>query len=169
MLYGCSQSEPQTGQSPPPATTGGGGNASPATASAASPTTSKAAGTPGAVATVGPDGNPLPGLADWKDKKDPVPNNAQALAQGKEIFMKNCSPCHGPEGKGDGPQGLALDPKPRNMTDAAEFQYGMQDWQIFRTAWEGIPSTGMAPWKGRLSEKDIWTVVHYVKSLSNTK
>src|SRR6185295_9190126 len=36
-----------------------------------------------------------------------------------EKFAQLCSGCHGPNGQGDGPAGVALTPKPRNFTDAA--------------------------------------------------
>lgn len=38
-------------------------------------------------------------------------------AKAKEIFANRCTPCHGPEGKGDGPASASLDPKPRNFHD----------------------------------------------------
>ncbi len=48
---------------------------------------------------------------------DAVPEAAQKEAQ--EIFKSRCTMCHGESGKGDGPAGVALNPKPRDMTDAA--------------------------------------------------
>ena len=44
---------------------------------------------------------------------------ADAAAEAKEIFSTRCSTCHGPQGKGDGPAGAALNPKPRNLGEAA--------------------------------------------------
>lgn len=152
----------------PEASPSGGATTKGATGTPAKPTGAQS-GAPGAAATVAPNGEPLPGLADWKGKKNPVASNPQTLAQGKDIFLKNCAPCHGDAGKGDGPQGLALDPKPRDLTNPSQIQFGTEDWQIFRTAWEGIPGTGMAPWKGRLPDKDVWSVVHYVKGMSGAK
>jgi mono/diheme cytochrome c family protein len=35
------------------------------------------------------------------------------------VFKVNCSTCHGEGGAGDGVAGAALDPKPRDFTDAA--------------------------------------------------
>ena len=39
------------------------------------------------------------------------------VAKGKEIFNGKgaCAGCHGPEGKGDGPAGANLDPKPKSF------------------------------------------------------
>jgi mono/diheme cytochrome c family protein len=171
-VLGCSSEQAPSNNTPPPAATGG--QTTPGAPAATSPAAgSPAAGggsaAPVAASSVGPDGQVLPGWGKWQGKTDPVPNNAQTLAAAKELFLKNCATCHGQEGKGDGPAGLALDPKPRDFT-SGEFKYGSQDWQVMRTIWEGVPPpSGMAKWDGRMSEKDAWTLVHYVKSLSNTK
>ena len=39
-------------------------------------------------------------------------------AKGKVIFTTNCASCHGEGGKGDGPVGAALNPHPRDFTEA---------------------------------------------------
>ncbi len=44
---------------------------------------------------------------------------ADAAAEAKEIFSTRCATCHGPQGKGDGPAGAALNPKPRAFSDPA--------------------------------------------------
>src|SRR5688572_23230038 len=36
------------------------------------------------------------------------------IGAGRTLFISACVQCHGPEGKGDGPGALALNPKPRN-------------------------------------------------------
>jgi len=40
-------------------------------------------------------------------------------AAGKEKYDQICASCHGPGGKGDGPAAAALDPKPRDLSDAS--------------------------------------------------
>ena len=65
-------------------------------------------------------GDPLPLPANLKK---PGPS---ALAHGKEIFMKNCAACHGPQGKGDGKDvgGLKLDNgRPTRLRDLAAGVY----------------------------------------------
>jgi hypothetical protein len=41
------------------------------------------------------------------------------IARGKEIYTTNCAVCHGDEGDGKGPAGLALPLKPADMRDQA--------------------------------------------------
>jgi mono/diheme cytochrome c family protein len=143
-------------------TSGGTGAAGASGASGASAT----AGGPGAQVATLPEAeiDKMPDAAKYKGKKNPFPDDAATQAAGKAVFVKNCATCHGDNGKGDGPAGMALDPKPRDFT-TGEFKNGGEDWQVMRTIMGGSPNTGMAPWDGRMSEDDGWKVERYVKSL----
>lgn len=87
-------------------------------------------------------------------------------AKGKVSFENTCVACHGPQGKGDGPAAAALDPKPKNLSDAELLSTQTDDF-IFKVISEGGASVGlspmMAPWGGVLSEQDIWNVVAYIR------
>ncbi len=87
-------------------------------------------------------------------------------AKGKTTFENTCAACHGPGGKGDGPAAAALDPKPRNLSDAELLSTQTDDF-IYKVISEGGASVGlspmMAPWGGVLSEQDIWNVVAYIR------
>ena len=52
-----------------------------------------------------------------------------AMKEAEEIFKTRCTTCHGAGGKGDGPAAVALNPKPRDMTDEA-WQKSVSDEQI---------------------------------------
>jgi mono/diheme cytochrome c family protein len=69
---------------------------------------------------------------------------AVAVDDPKEIFKARCVMCHGESGKGDGPASAALNPKPRNYTDA-EWQKTVTDDQIKKVISEGGPSVGKSP------------------------
>lgn len=87
-------------------------------------------------------------------------------AKGKEIFQTNCATCHGPEGKGNGPAAAALNPKPRNLSDA-EYMSTLSNEHLIKVITEGGASVGkspmMAAWGGILSQNDILNVVAYVR------
>ena len=79
-----------------------------------------------------------------KGKTAPGINLPQALAGdpaqiawAKEEYGKICVACHGPEGKGDGPAGLAL--KARNFTVNEAWKNGPKLTQIFQTLSRGLP------------------------------
>jgi len=87
-------------------------------------------------------------------------------AKGKEVFQNTCASCHGPEGKGDGVAAAALDPKPRNLTDAAYMSTKTNE-HLYKVISEGGASVGLSPmmaaWGGVLSEQDIWNVIAYLR------
>ncbi len=89
-------------------------------------------------------------------------------AAGKAKFDMLCTSCHGVAGKGDGPAGASLSPKPRNFTDAA-WQKATDDATIAKVIKGGGPAIGKSPlmtaWGAALSDADIANVVAYVRQL----
>lgn len=90
---------------------------------------------------------------------------------GKKVYDKECWKCHGKGGMGDGPDGANVDPKPRDFTSGI-FKYKTAnykemfpfDWDLFQTISDGLGGTAMPPWQGKLSEKEIWDVIAYIKT-----
>ena len=78
-------------------------------------------------------------LAGAAGAADQIPPAAQKEAQ--EIFKTRCTMCHGEGGKGDGPAGVALNPKPRDMTDPA-WQKSVTDEHIEKIILGGGQAVG---------------------------
>ncbi len=101
---------------------------------------------------------------DAAKKPNPVPAGSASLARGKKLFKVNCASCHGPGGRGDGPAGAALNPRPADLTAMAR-QHPDGDF-----AWKIANGRGPMPaWNGRLSEKNIWDLVNFIQSLAGPK
>jgi hypothetical protein len=66
------------------------------------------------------------------------------LAEANKFYAGRCVPCHGTQGRGDGPAGGALNPHPRNFTDRA-WQGAVTDAHIEKTILQGGPSVGKSP------------------------
>ena len=103
-------------------------------------------------------------------RKNPVAANAASITAGRALYNKNCRHCHGLRGKGDGPL-APKDPKPADLTDA-HWDHGTSDGEIFAVIWNGAPSAqakgkdqGMVGQKGTLSEKEVWQVINYIRSI----
>ncbi|MEM9461614.1 MAG: c-type cytochrome [Myxococcota bacterium] len=75
---------------------------------------------------------------DSKPKTDP-----KVVAAARQVWETKCSTCHGPEGRGDGQAGLALDPKPRNFHDKA-FQEKVTDDHLKKVIVEGGAAVGLS-------------------------
>ena len=84
---------------------------------------------------------------------------ASILARGAVVYVSNCLICHGAQGKGDGPVGMALLPRPANFTamqpDTA---------RVIQVLNEGVPGTSMPPWPG-LALSDKQAVSAFVRTL----
>jgi len=92
------------------------------------------------------------------------------VAAGKQIFMQIFIPCHGPEGKGDGPASVSLDPKPRNLTDAT-YMAQLNDRYLFELISRGGIAVGKSPLmpaQSALVTQDINNVIAFVKTLSKS-
>jgi mono/diheme cytochrome c family protein len=94
--------------------------------------------------------------------KNPEPQNAESVEAGKKLYQRHCAACHGPNGKGDG--GMALSGgEPSDLTDGA-WDHGSTDGEIFVVIRDGV-SADMLAYKDKLTEKQIWQVVNYIRSI----
>ena len=98
--------------------------------------------------------------AEFAGKTNPL--GADAATDGAKVFQVNCESCHGPQGHGDGPAGVVLDPQPKNLPELAA-QVG-DDYLFWRIS-TGKPGTSMAPWAGILTDEQIWQAIAYVRTL----
>ena len=60
-------------------------------------------------------------------KQNPAPADAKSVAQGRELYVAGCLPCHGPAGKGDGSAAATLERdgkpiRPGNLSDSKLWQ-----------------------------------------------
>jgi mono/diheme cytochrome c family protein len=86
-----------------------------------------------------------------------------SLAVGERVVQTNCVLCHGESGKGDGPGGATLNPKPRDWTDHA-YMGSQTDEQLYQVIYNG---KGMMPaWgkMGTLTESEIRSAILKVRT-----
>jgi mono/diheme cytochrome c family protein len=83
--------------------------------------------------------------------------------KGKAVYEKHCLMCHGAAGKGDGPAGGMMNPKPADFTSPASKK--KSEAELLQVIESGRPGTPMAGWKGTLSPDQIQDVLAYVRSL----
>lgn len=98
-----------------------------------------------------------------KNIKRPAPADDKSVERGKKLFTQNCVPCHGTTGKGDGAMGKAMGIKPGNLTDSARMGKHA-DGEIFWKVGKG--KDPMPVFEKKLSEKERWDVVAYVRTLA---
>jgi cytochrome c len=95
--------------------------------------------------------------------KNPIQKIQRGVSavRGKKIFKTRCMICHGPKGKGDGPGGKALAPRPQNLT--LPMVQNQTDGELF---WKvSMGRNAMIKWGPILSENERWDVINYVRTL----
>ncbi len=85
-------------------------------------------------------------------------------ADAKETWEKDCSKCHGADGKGDTKMGKKLEV--RDLTDP-KVQASFTDEQALKSTKEGVKAEGktkMPAFADKLSDDEIKAVVTYLRS-----
>ena len=105
----------------------------------------------------------------------PVVVDEEIRALGEKKYNIFCISCHGGTGGGDGTVGKKWSyPLPNFHTE--QYQYGGekgQDGYLFHTALNGVPNVGenvpypykMKGYRGKISEKEAWAIVAYIRAL----
>ena len=102
---------------------------------------------------------------DADTKKNPLTADAATLATGKAIYKDKCASCHGPAGLGDGPDS---EPEARPDMDLTNPKRAGRnpDGVVYYKVLNGRRRPyKMPPFKGELTEQQIWSVVTYAQSL----
>ncbi|MFZ0746991.1 MAG: c-type cytochrome [Terracidiphilus sp.] len=64
------------------------------------------------------------GYADQSRTKLIIPVNKTSPTNGKQMFTSYCAPCHGVDGRGDGPAATALKVPPTDLTGLCKKNHG---------------------------------------------
>ena len=110
---------------------------------------------------------PADQIAAAKAMKNPLSATPDNIAKGKAIFegKGTCFTCHGLTGKGDGDAGKALDPTPRDFTNA-QFHGLRTDGEMFWVIKNGSAGTGMISYNpAMITDEETWQVILYERSL----
>ncbi len=94
------------------------------------------------------------------------PRRPPSLQQGAALYRQHCVACHGPEGRGDGPAGVGLEPPPNNFHDR-ERQFVRSLYGLYNTITLGVNGTGMRGYT-ELTSAERWALTFHVGSLPFT-
>jgi copper transport protein len=111
-------------------------------------------------AAEGRNGVPL----DVANVRDPIPPDDQSLTDGQRVYTANCEVCHGETGRGDGPAGLRLVPRPADLR--LHTAPGVHtDGELYYWVAYGFPGSAMPAWKQNgLTDQQIWDVINYARA-----
>lgn len=83
--------------------------------------------------------------------------------RGQALYLERCAVCHGPQGRGDGPEAPFLSPRPASLISAGSSV--KSDTELLAVIANGKPRTAMPAWRDRLSEEQRREVLAYIRSL----
>ena len=94
--------------------------------------------------------------------KNTTEANSENLSIGKSLYSKHCKSCHGKTGKGDGTK---ADDVEGDLGDFSSKEFQSQsDGALFYKSYIG--RYDMPNYDKKMTEEDMWILVHYVRSLS---
>jgi mono/diheme cytochrome c family protein len=101
---------------------------------------------------------------DVANIRDPIPPDEHSLAVGQEVYTTYCESCHGETGRGDGPAGLRLVPRPADLR--IHTAPGVHtDGELYYWVAYGFPGSAMPAWKQLgLTDEQIWSVINYARA-----
>ncbi len=91
---------------------------------------------------------------------NPIPETEKSLAEGKILYTRYCSHCHGEAGKGDGLVAKEYKGVPNYSADAYKT---MNDGHVFHIITHG--KGRMWPHGSQITPEDRWKIVQYVHKL----
>jgi copper transport protein len=97
-----------------------------------------------------------------KEEKSPLKSSPELVKKGKALYGSNCQKCHGPLGKGDGPDSSKDEPA-ADLTDEFRFELNPEGIVFYKIT-NGHPPA-MPAFKSKLTKDETWTLVEYVMSL----
>jgi len=89
--------------------------------------------------------------------------------QGKQWYYFYCVSCHGWTGKGDGPNAIMLDPRPRFITrgDYLNKRTNLQLFAIIKGGGSAVELSDLMPnWGNVMMDQDIWDTVAFLRAIS---
>lgn len=100
---------------------------------------------------------------EFSDVKNPFAADQKSLEKGKAVYFKQCVKCHGDEGKANGVSAGSL------QIELPDFSKGDvmgldSDGELFFKITTG--NFEMPPFQLILSNKEIWHVINFVRSLA---
>ena len=85
------------------------------------------------------------------------------IANGKALYEQNCAKCHAKDGKSQTQAAQMMKAKPADLT--AHHMHMLTDGELYWVTTNGILKSGMPAMKTKMSERERWQTVVYMRSL----
>ncbi|TAK20716.1 MAG: c-type cytochrome [Chloroflexota bacterium] len=93
----------------------------------------------------------------------PIAIDDPGLERARLIYQQTCASCHGLGGRGDGPLGRTLTPRPADLRIHVDQH---RESQLFGFLRDGVPGTAMPAFRGQVEDDDMWRLVAFIKGFA---
>ena len=101
----------------------------------------------------------------YQTAENTVGYTVRAIAEGGPLYKTHCQNCHGATGLGNGNLAYALQPSPALLAYMVQQPVAVDQYLLWSIAEGGEQfGTAMPGFKNRLSEKQIWQIVAYLRA-----
>ncbi len=104
-------------------------------------------------------------LANASQLKSPIQPTEENLARGRALFNQKCSACHGENGKSQTPFAAVMLAPPEDLT--GEEVRALSEGGIYSVISDGVRSSGMPAFRGRVTDEALWQIALYARRLSH--
>ena len=99
--------------------------------------------------------------AEARKLKSPVPFTKKSIAQGRNLFARYCTSCHGADGKSM----VDVVADATDLTEPKSYRDGASEGEMFRSIRDGAGAS-MPAFKSQIrQEEDLWHLVNFVRNL----
>jgi mono/diheme cytochrome c family protein len=97
-----------------------------------------------------------------------LPKSPEVVKEGKTLYDGKgaCFNCHGKDGDGNGSLAAQLNPSPRNFQHHGFWRHRTEG-EIFWVIKNGSAGTGMVGFGGQLTDKEIWSIIQYLRGFAD--
>jgi mono/diheme cytochrome c family protein len=92
----------------------------------------------------------------------PELSDAKLVAEGRVLYDRHCLQCHGAPGVAPHALGLGMTPPPTNLVLPGRERSARE---LYWAVSNGLKMTGMPAWEYRMTERERWAVVAFIKTL----
>ena len=98
--------------------------------------------------------------------KNPIAATPDVLEEGARLYVIYCSPCHGPQGEGNGSivvNDKIINPFPPPPSYFSERWMTLPDGQMFHTIQHG--RNLMGSYASQVDQREAWMIIHHINAL----
>ena len=103
--------------------------------------------------------------SEYRGQINPLAPTQGVVEEGGKLYQTHCAVCHGADGMGDREAANNLSPSPALLAYMVQMPMSVDEYLLWSISEGGERfDTAMPAFKGRLSEKEIWRIITFMRA-----